>query len=85
MILNCVCSFLQDSALDDMCGFTSLQSINIILKRILSKELANKYSYSGLGEKRKRTKLPFKNHVFLKHILGKKIYNYKLILLFLNN
>jgi len=54
-------------------GVTGRESIRKILMNIFTKELALKYSYTGLDKFRQKTKFIFSQHPICRFILGKKI------------
>ena len=66
-------------------GTSSKQTIRNILKRCMTKKLAQQFSFSGLGIGRTRSKLCFKEHALCVKLLGVYIFRYVLILAYSEN
>lgn len=52
-------------------GIKPLETTRRVIRRIMTKELALKFSLTGLGEKRQRCKISFKDHDVGKVVIGK--------------
>jgi hypothetical protein len=61
---------LQDVVLLHMHGSTLMETTRRIIRRLMTKTMACQFSLTGMGEKRTRTKLSFKEHVVSKHVIG---------------
>ena len=52
-------------------GGTAMETARRIIRRLMTQKLAMKFSLTGLGEKREKTKLSFKEHVVAAPVIGK--------------
>ena len=62
---------MQKSTLNQIRGTKALETTRIIIRRIMTRNLALKFSVSGLGDKRKSTKFSFKGHGLCQHVTSK--------------
>lgn len=62
--------FFQKTTLNRLQGTRPLETSRRVIRRIMSKELAMKFSLTGLGDKRQKTKLSFKDHPAANIVLG---------------
>lgn len=66
---------LQDRALQQLNGVSPMDTTRRIIRRLFTKSLAESFSLTGLGAKRQKTKISFKDHVVSVSVLGELPYN----------
>lgn len=65
---------LQKKTIFSITGSAAVDTARRIIRRLMSKQLAVQFSLTGLGEKRKATKISFRDHAVAVPVIGNILY-----------
>jgi hypothetical protein len=72
--LNCadfeIVDVLQGRALQQLSGVSPMDTTRRIIRRLFTKSLAERFSLTGLGAKRQKNKISFKDHIVSVSVIG---------------